>query len=74
MAKAIIEFNLNDPEDADAHYRCVNALNLVTALWEIDNRLRSIVKYDSGETVEQFREEFYNILQENNINLDKLMG
>jgi thioredoxin-like negative regulator of GroEL len=74
MAKAIIEFNLNDPEDADAHYRCANALNLVTALWEIDNRLRSIVKYDSGETVEQFREEFYNILQENSINLDKLMG
>lgn len=74
MAKAIIEFNLNDPEDADAYYRCANALNLVTALWEIDNRLRSIVKYDSGETVEQFREEFYNILQENNINLDKLMG
>lgn len=41
--KAILEFNL--PEDASEHFRAVNAGAAWSALYDIDNRLRSILKY-----------------------------
>lgn len=45
--KARIEFDLDDPSDKKAHRRCINATNAYIAFFDIDNYLRSIVKYDS---------------------------
>ena len=33
--KATLEFNLDDVEDRMAHYRCVKALDMALALWQI---------------------------------------
>ena len=33
--KATLEFNLDDIEDRMAHYRCVKALDMALALWQI---------------------------------------
>ena len=41
--KATLEFNL--PEDNSEHLRAVNAGAAWVALYEIDNRLRNLVKY-----------------------------
>ena len=33
--KAILEFNLDEPDDIIAHRRCVKALDMALALWTI---------------------------------------
>jgi hypothetical protein len=43
--KAKIEFDLDDPSDKLAHKRCTNATEAYIALHQIENELRSIVKY-----------------------------
>jgi len=44
---------------------------MALALWDFSNKLRSISKYGSGD--EDISQEFYNILEEYNINLEKLV-
>lgn len=67
-------FNLDNDEDQAAHQRCVQSLDMATALWDFSNKLRSISKYGSGEEdVESISKDFYEILEENNINLEKLI-
>jgi len=43
--KAILEFNLNEPDDVSAHKRAVKALDMAIALWDIEQYLRSQTKY-----------------------------
>jgi hypothetical protein len=45
--KATLEFNL--PEDDAEHVRCVNASAAWSALYDIDNRIRGIIKYGLNE-------------------------
>ena len=40
MAKAILEFDLNDHDDKMAHKRAVKSTDLALALWEIEMNLR----------------------------------
>ncbi|GAF83895.1 unnamed protein product, partial [marine sediment metagenome] len=37
--KAILEFNLDDPDDRISHLRCVKALSLGLALWDIVHKV-----------------------------------
>lgn len=80
MAKAILEFDLNEPEDRDEHSRMIKSLDLVIALWEIDQYLRSQTKYapdtmsdEVYDALDKARSEFYRILNEHNISLDNLL-
>jgi hypothetical protein len=43
MAKAIIEFDLNDPDDIKAHKRAIKSLDMALALWQI-SQIRKGVK------------------------------
>lgn len=80
MAKAILEFDLNESEDVEAHKRAVKALDLVLSLRAIDQYLRSQIKYneklteDQHEVLEKAREEFYDIMNEHHISLDELVS
>jgi hypothetical protein len=38
--KAILEFDLNNPDDVKAHLRCTKSIDMALALWEIRNNLR----------------------------------
>ena len=40
MAKAILEFDLNDHDDKMAHKRAIKSTDLALALWEIEVNLR----------------------------------
>lgn len=80
MAKAILEFDLSEPEDEEAHKRAVKSLDLVLALWDIDQYLREQVKYNESlskeayDALDKAREEFYNILNKRNISFDELIS
>jgi hypothetical protein len=41
--KAQLVFNLDDPDDAMAHLRCVKSLDMALVLWEMSGKIRSIV-------------------------------
>lgn len=81
MAKAIFEFDLNNPDDKEAHLRAVKALDMALALWDIEQYLRAQTKYapDSMpevvfDALDKARQEFYEIMNNHNISLDELMS
>lgn len=46
MAKATLEFDLDDHSDKLAHRRAVSATGAFIALNDLDNHLRQMLKYD----------------------------
>jgi hypothetical protein len=72
--KATIEYNLPDDE---FEFNCaVKSTKMYFALTEIKEELRAIWKYEElkenqFEMVERIREKFFEILLENEINLDR---
>jgi len=41
--KAILQFNLDNEDDAMAHARCIKSLDMALALWTFAGRVREIV-------------------------------
>jgi hypothetical protein len=80
MAKATLEYNLSDPEDAMAHLRAVKSLDMAMALWDIVHNTKKglewsmegkeIDKYDALELV---FEKIHEILNDHNIRTDELI-
>lgn len=72
--EATLKFNLPDDE---FEFNCaVKSTKMYFALTEIKDELRAIWKYEElkenqFEMVERIREKFFEILQENEINLDR---
>ena len=73
--KAILEFNL--PEDQNEYQMANDASNMFIALWDMSQWLRKQTKHIPDNmsdielnTLEKCREEFINVLINNNINLD----
>jgi hypothetical protein len=82
MAKAILEFNLDDHEDEMAHLRAIKALDMALALWDMDQYFRSQMKYgnndcelsdDAYKALEEAREELREFMSSRGINLDELI-
>ena len=81
MAKATLEYNLSDPEDAMAHLRAVKSLDMAMALWDIVHNTKKglewsmegkeIDKYDALELV---YEKIHEILNDHNIITDELIN
>jgi hypothetical protein len=72
--KVKLEYNL--PDDQFEFECAVKSTKMYFALTEIKDELRSIWKYEElkenqFEMVERIMEKFFEILQENEINLDK---
>ena len=75
--RAIIEFDLDEPTDIEAHKRVTNLGGVYIALWEFDQLMRSQIKYNSenysGEqldALDKLRNKFYEILNDNQIKID----
>lgn len=45
--KAIIEFNLDDPDECRRHKAFITSENRDLAIFDLDQELRNIIKYDS---------------------------
>jgi hypothetical protein len=80
MAKATLEYNLSDPDDAMAHLRAIKSLDMAMALWAIVHNTKKglewsmegkeIDKYDALELV---FEKIHEILNDHNIITDELI-
>lgn len=79
--KAILEFDLNEHDDIEAHKRAVKSLDLVLALYDIDQYLRSKTKYapdslpeEVYDSLQETRDELHQILSKYNISFDELIS
>lgn len=75
MAKAILEFDLEDPEDRQSHIRAINSTNVYLVLSKMDGWLREKVKYvdqDKHPSLEEVREYLHEVLNEYRVSLEDL--
>ena len=82
--KATLSYNLNDPDDRMAHLRAVKSLDMASALFDITRNLRNKIQNryedidnthnDVFDGIDAVFEEIYNILEDNNIDIDELIN
>jgi hypothetical protein len=80
MAKAILEYDLNDTDDAMAHMRAIKSLDMALALWELLNNSKRTLEramhekeMDKYEALDMVYERIYELMDEHNIKLDDLI-
>lgn len=71
--KALLEFDLSDPDDQRRHAQYINAPKMASALWDFAQKIREKRKYSEQDTWEilDVSEVFYQTLADNNVNLDE---
>jgi len=81
MAKATLEYDLNDTDDSMAHLRAVKSLDMALALWDIVHNTKKGLEWslegkeiDKYDTLELVFEKIHEILNEHNINTDELIN
>ena len=57
--------------DKNEALQIMKATTYIIALWDLDQWLRSEIKYSGKEEYQPVRDELYNILQNNGISLDE---
>ena len=67
--KAILEFNLDEPDDEKAHLRCVKAMDMACLLHEI-----SRIIYFAGFAIEEVGSEIRNAIDASEINIDEMLS
>ena len=80
MAKATLEYNLNDSDDLYAHKRAIKSLDMALAIWEITHNTKKGLEWsmegkemDKYDALELVYEKIFEILSEHNIDIDDLM-
>jgi hypothetical protein len=73
MPKVTFEFNL--PEEQREYAVCIQANNMQSFISDFSQQLRSWQKYnhdfkDANDALGKIREEFYRLVNENQINID----
>lgn len=80
--KATLRFNLDDPDDARAHMRCVKATDMALVIWDIMHRMRkdcidvAVMQNKSSEYMEGIdyaMEAIREIINKYDINTDELI-
>jgi len=84
MATATLTFDLNEPDDVQAHLRCVKSTDMAIVIWDIiyEIRKRTERQLESQETStdaefklhEKIFEEIYDTLNERGIKIDDLIN
>lgn len=80
MAKATLEFDLNDVDDRYAHKRAVKSFDMAMALWDITHNTKKSLSWTleskdmtNYEVLEMVFDKIYEILDEHNIQTDDLI-
>ena len=80
MAKAILEYDLNDIDDSMAHMRAVKSLDMALVLWELLNNSKRTLErqmhekeIDRYEALDTVYERIYELIDEHNIKIDDLI-
>lgn len=80
--KATLRFNLDDPDDARAHMRCVKATDMALAIWDIMHRMRkdcidvAVMQDKSSEYIEGINytiEAIQEVINKYDINTENLI-
>lgn len=78
--KAELHFNLDDYDDKIEHLKCVQAADLCSAVWEFLNNTSSDLKeysvsndLDVEDSIDLVYRKFWEILEERNIDINKLV-
>lgn len=81
MAKATLEYDLNDPDDVMSHKRAVKSLDMAMALWSIVHNTKKGLEWslegkelDKYDTLELVFQKIHEILDENGIITDELIN
>jgi hypothetical protein len=82
--KAKLEYDLNYFDDKMAHLRAVKSLDMASALFDITRNLRNKIQNryedidntnnDVFDGIDAVFDEIYNILEDNNIDIDELIN
>tara|TARA_R110001583_G_scaffold168677_1_gene321527 strand:- start:1199 stop:1429 length:231 start_codon:yes stop_codon:yes gene_type:complete len=71
--KAILEFNLDNPEDRMNHKRCVKASDMAIFIWELKHNFLRKWKHDSSSfNIETYRDALDELLDGYHIDVDEL--
>ena len=85
MAKAIIEYDLNDYDDRMAHKRAVKSTDLALALWQIEVNLRKKLEMEleskelkneevsNYDVIDMCMENIIETINDHNIDIDDLI-
>ena len=81
MAKATLEYDLNDPDDTMAHLRAVKSLDLALVLWELAHNTKKGIQNEiefknlnAYDAVDKVFEKLWEELNDHGINLDELIN
>jgi hypothetical protein len=80
--KATLEFDLDDPEDRMAHFRCVKSLDMALVLFEILHNTKKGLEYriegsnitDPYEAIDLVMEKIWDDAKAHGINIDELIN
>jgi hypothetical protein len=77
--KAILEFDLNEQDDREAHLRATLSLDMALAIWDMQQEFRGRLKHgqlskEEHKITEGLNNRFCQILNEHGIDLDKMMS
>lgn len=73
---AELKFNLDEPDDVQAHLRCIKALDMALCLWDFNNFLRTHDRYstDTPLDVETAQIELNSLLEKYDLNFETLIS
>jgi hypothetical protein len=72
--KAILKFDLDNPEDKIDHLRCVHSTDMAMFIWELKHNFWRKWKHDETDfTLDNYKEALWELMQEYNINIDNLI-
>jgi hypothetical protein len=81
MAKATLEFDLNDSDDVKHHLRSAKSTDLALVLWDFAYNTRKGLEWeieqknlDSQDVLDKVFEKFWEIMEERGIKLDDLIN
>jgi len=88
MAQALLKFNLEDSDDQMEHLRCVKSTDMALAIWEIVHNtkksieweMEAIVTKEGGKGLNMYEaldlvyDKIYKILEEHDVNIDRLIN
>jgi len=73
--KARLTFDLDDPEDRQAHMRCTKALDMALVLWELSyNRRKQWLNSYDQDAVEEICEDISSLISEHGIDINDLIS
>jgi hypothetical protein len=71
--KAILEFDLDNPEDRKEHMRCMKSSDMASFIWELKHNFWRKWKHDDSDfNLDNYKDALWDLLQDYNVNIDEL--